>query len=43
MATLGIPADFSAVDMETGKTYPVADGVIRLCLKKHDYAMIQLK
>ena len=43
VATLGIPADFSAVDMETGKTYPVADGVIRLCLKKHDYAMIQLK
>ena len=42
-AALGISRDFACVDMETGREWPVEDGVVKLKLKKHDYAMLLLK
>ena len=42
-AALGIPADFEAVDMESGASFPVSGGAVSVALKKHDFAMIRLK
>ena len=42
-AALGVPAAFRAFDLETGATLPVADGVVRVPLKKYDFAMVELR
>ena len=42
-AALGVPAAFRAFDLETGAALPVADGVVRVPLKKYDFAMVELR
>ena len=42
-AALCIPSGFSAVNVETGADVPVEGGVVKVALKKHDYAIIKLK
>ena len=37
---LGIPANFEAVDMESGAKFAVSGGVAAIPLKKHDFAMV---
>ena len=39
-AALGIPANFEAVDMESGAKFAVSGGVAAIPLKKHDFAMV---
>ena len=41
-AILGIPADFRAINLETGEELAVADGKVKFALKKYDYVMVSL-
>ena len=42
-AAMGIRADFTAYDLETGKALPVADGAVKVSLARFDYVMIGIR